>query len=103
MDYNIDRYTISHFLQPDPENQSEQSNNNDISINYLFFYFLCHGFVIIYLLYNNDNVVKLSFIRKKSCRNLMERKKRKRKNVGTAVLFIRFRFNKIDYFPWSWL
>ena len=36
-----------------------------------------------------------------SCRNLMERKKRKRKNVGTAVLFIRFRFNKIDYFPWS--
>ena len=36
-----------------------------------------------------------------SCRNLMERKKRKRKNVGTAVLFIRFRFNKIDYFHWS--
>ncbi|CAJ0637883.1 674_t:CDS:2 [Entrophospora sp. SA101] len=28
MDHRINHYAISHFLQPDPENQPEQSSDN---------------------------------------------------------------------------
>ncbi|CAJ0630386.1 571_t:CDS:2 [Entrophospora sp. SA101] len=28
MDHKINHYVISHFLQPNPENQPEQSSNN---------------------------------------------------------------------------